>query len=256
MTVSSGIIALDKMTGGITTGMLYAICGRPAIGKTSLALSISSNVAIRNRIPTAFFSLEVSTRHIISRLHIMEQCDDASKIHAIEWLPNSKYSSDLYPYLIDKSSDMPLLYIDDDPFSSLDIFNEKITKLVTAYGVRFVCFDYLELLVNFSQREAVLKELKIIAEKLDVAIIVTSMLHRFSFAQDDRNPIFCEKQEIIHRIFPENCDTVLVINRPEFYFNKLSDIPLTLRRYTEIHSLRNDSAYQMAMAMYNLRVLN
>lgn len=238
MKLSSGFTTIDKMTGGFSTGKIYAICGRPVEGKTSLAMSICCNMAFKSKIPTALFSLEVPIKHIISRLRLMEDYIEESAIHIIDWSPDSTYSSDLYPYLEKGPSDLKLLFIDDDPESTISILNEKIRNLVNDYGVRMVCIDYLELAANYSEREFVLKRLKGTAAELNIVVIITSMLHRFSYAQDDRNPIFCGKQNIIHKILIDNCDRVLVIHRPEAHIRVDSEIKAKVDGYTEVHILQ------------------
>ena len=56
-TIYTGFTELDKLTGGFKRGELILIAGRPAIGKTSFALNIAKNVALRDKKSVAIFSL-------------------------------------------------------------------------------------------------------------------------------------------------------------------------------------------------------
>lgn len=240
MNISTGITALDKITSGLSPGKLYAICSRPKIGKTSLIMTICSNVAFKKKIPTAFFSLECSFKQIISRLHLMEVFVKESTMHAIEWKPESIYSTDLHNYPGPNSSDLRMLYIDDDPIPNIDTITKKIMKLANGYGVRLVCIDYLELIASNSQHEDVLQHFKSIATELNIAIVITSMLHRFSYAQDDCNPTFCSKQNIIHKDLINKSDMVLVIHRPEIYIRPDCKNQGYIKGYSEVHMLKDN----------------
>ena len=76
--VASGFTKLDEMTSGWQRSDLVILAGRPAMGKTSFALSIAKNIAIDNRVATAFFSLEMSNVQLVNRL-ISNACEIDSK---------------------------------------------------------------------------------------------------------------------------------------------------------------------------------
>ena len=64
--VPTGFGYLDQMTSGLQRSDLILIAARPAMGKTSFALNIAQNAAIRNGVTTAIFNLEMS----LSLIHI------------------------------------------------------------------------------------------------------------------------------------------------------------------------------------------
>lgn len=66
--VPSGLDDLDAVTSGWQPSDLVIIAGRPAMGKTSYALSVAKNIAVDYRIPIAFFSLEMSNVQLVNRL--------------------------------------------------------------------------------------------------------------------------------------------------------------------------------------------
>ena len=65
--IQSGFTELDKITFGWKKGELIVIGGRPAMGKTALAISLVRNIAILNRTPIVYFSLEMSTVQFMNR---------------------------------------------------------------------------------------------------------------------------------------------------------------------------------------------
>ena len=76
--ISTGYTDLDDKTSGWQNSDLVIIAGRPAMGKTAFALSLAKNIAVDNRIPVAFFSLEMSNVQLVNRL-ISNVCEISGK---------------------------------------------------------------------------------------------------------------------------------------------------------------------------------
>src|SRR3546814_17955345 len=73
--LSTGLLDLDNLLGGLHNSDLLILAARPAMGKTSLATNIAFNVATANlrdpsqpRQPVAFFSLEMSAEQLATRI--------------------------------------------------------------------------------------------------------------------------------------------------------------------------------------------
>ena len=66
--VPTGFTQLDRMTGGMQKSDLVIIAGRPAMGKTSLALNLAYNAARTYQKPVGLFSLEMSSEQLCMRL--------------------------------------------------------------------------------------------------------------------------------------------------------------------------------------------
>lgn len=64
----TGFADLDDMIAGLQAGDLVVLAGRPSMGKTSLALNISENVALGSKMPVAIFSGEMSSEQLGFRL--------------------------------------------------------------------------------------------------------------------------------------------------------------------------------------------
>lgn len=234
-TIFTGFKSLDDIIGGFSSGHIYAICGRPVMGKTSLCLSMCSQMAFDEKVPTAFFSLEMPLQYVIKRLSLIREGLKERNLLLFEYHPDKTMIHGNFE--LRKDSLDSSLIIDDDPTSET-IFM-RITRLVHLYGVRVIFIDYLELLaLHEDDRGATLKNLRKLAEKLNVIIIIGSALHHYSLSQDDRNPAFCHRQGIIHTELMKYCDIVAVIHRPSFYDGLVSPV-----EKAEIHVLRQKQQY-------------
>src|SRR5262249_19887684 len=66
--VPTGFVDLDTLTNGLHPGQMVVIAARPAIGKSTLALDLARAAAIKHRLATVMFSLEMSRNEITMRL--------------------------------------------------------------------------------------------------------------------------------------------------------------------------------------------
>ena len=220
--VSSGFTKLDEMTSGWQKSDLVILAGRPAMGKTSFALSIAKNIAIDNRVATAFFSLEMSNVQLVNRL-ISNACEIDSKkimngqLDEAEWARLDKN--------IRKLDGAPL-YLDDTPGLSIFELRTKARRLVREKNVQIIMIDYLQLMnangMRFGNRQeevsTISRSLKSLAKELDIPIIALSQLNR-SVEQRDTNdgkrPQLSDLRE--SGAIEQDADMVLFVHRPEYY---------------------------------------
>ena len=78
--LESGFTKLDKMTSGWQNSDLIIIAARPAMGKTAFVLNIAQKAAVRDHVPTAIFSLEMSKEQLVTRMMAMEAMVDSQSI--------------------------------------------------------------------------------------------------------------------------------------------------------------------------------
>ncbi len=122
--VPSGFHQLDKITAGWQASDLIIIAGRPAMGKTSFALSIAKNIAVDYREPIAFFSLEMNNVQLVNRL-ISNVCSvPGNKILNGQLTPDEweRFDSNL------RRLDGAPIYVDDTP--GLSIFELRTKPVV------------------------------------------------------------------------------------------------------------------------------
>ena len=123
--IPSGFTKLDDMTSGWQSSDLAIIAGRPAMGKTSFALSIAKNIAVDYNVPIAFFSLEMNNVQLVNRL-ISNTCDIAGNKMLNGLLNDDEW--DRLDKRLAKLLNSPL-YIDDTPGLSVFELRAKARRL-------------------------------------------------------------------------------------------------------------------------------
>ncbi len=220
--VPTGYHKLDEITSGWQASDLVIIAGRPAMGKTSFALSMAKNIAADYKVPMAFFSLEMSNVQLVNRL-ISNACEiQGSKIlngqlHPDEW------------ERLDKRVNLLLgapLFVDDTPGLSVFELRTKARRLVKEHGVKIIMIDYLQLMnangMRFSSRQeevsTISRSLKGLAKELNIPILALSQLNRSVESRDGlegKRPQLSDLRE--SGAIEQDADMVLFVHRPEYY---------------------------------------
>ena len=218
---------------------LIIIAGRPAMGKTSFALSMAKNIAADLRVPMAFFSLEMSNVQLVNRL-ISNVCEiQGSKIL------NGQLQRDEWDRL-DKHINNLLgapLYVDDTPGLSVFELRTKARRLVREHDVKLIMIDYLQLMnangMRFSSRQeevsTISRSLKGLAKELDIPIIALSQLNRGVEGRDGiegKRPMLSDLRE--SGAIEQDADMVLFVHRPEYYHIYQDDAGHDLRGMAQI----------------------
>ena len=226
--ISSGYFKLDDMICGWQDSDLVIIAGRPAMGKTAFALSLAKNIAADQKIPMAFFSLEMSDVQLANRL-ISNACKIegtklmSGQLDRADWLRLDKK--------IDNLKDAPL-YIDDTEGLSVMELRTKARRLVREKGVKLIMIDYLQLMTasgmkfNSRQEEVSLisRSLKGLAKELNIPVLALSQLNRGVESRqgaEGKRPQLSDLRE--SGAIEQDADMVIFLHRPEYYGLKMSD---------------------------------
>ncbi len=179
--VPSGWDDLDKLTSGWQPGDLVILAGRPAMGKTSAAMNMAENAAIRHNIPVAVFSLEMSKEQLALRLLCSQSEVGLHKVRT-GYLGNEDW-----PRLTTGAGLLtaaPIL-IDDSPALSVLEVRAKCRRLKAEGKLGLVVIDYIQLMRSSTPAENRVQEisqisrgLKALAKELSVPIIALSQLSR------------------------------------------------------------------------------
>ena len=78
--LSTGYYELDELLNGLQDNQLIIIAGRPSIGKTTFALNIIENVAVKQSLPVLIFSMEMSRSQIAENLLCIHARVDAHRL--------------------------------------------------------------------------------------------------------------------------------------------------------------------------------
>lgn len=220
--VSTGYTDLDKITSGWQASDLVIIAGRPAMGKTSFALSLAKNIAIDNHDPVAFFSLEMNNVQLVNRL-ISNVCSvPGSKIL------NGQLTQDEWARFDNNINSLmgAPLYVDDTPGLTVFELRTKARRLVREKGVKLIMIDYLQLMsasgMKFNSRQeevsTISRSLKGLAKELDIPIIALSQLSRAVEqrpGEDGKRPQLSDLRE--SGAIEQDADMVIFVHRPEYY---------------------------------------
>ena len=220
--ISTGYYKLDDMTCGLQNSDLVIIAGRPAMGKTAFALSLAKNIAADQKIPMAFFSLEMTDVQLANRL-ISNACGIDSKkllsgqLDRIEWDRLDKHLGIL--------TDAPL-YIDDTEALSVMDLRTKARRLKQEHDIRLIMIDYLQLMTasgmryNNRQEEVSLisRSLKGLAKELNIPVLALSQLNRGVESREGvegKRPQLSDLRE--SGAIEQDADMVMFLHRPEYY---------------------------------------
>ncbi len=218
--VPSGFTELDRITAGWQKSDLIIIAARPGMGKTAFVLSMARNIAVDFNIPVAFFSLEMSSIQLVTRLISSETMLPADKLKK-GTLEN--YEWEQLNAKIGKLVDAPL-FIDDTPALSIFELRAKCRRLKAQHNIQMVVVDYIQLMSiggdNKGNREqeisTISRSLKALAKELNVPVITLSQLNRSVETRGgSKRPILSDLRE--SGAIEQDADLVCFIYRPEYY---------------------------------------
>ncbi len=222
--ISTGFTDLDRMCYGLQQSDLIVIAARPSMGKTTLALNMAQQVAVREKRPTAFFSMEMSKEQLAQRLLCAESQVDAQKMRS-GYLSKDEWHK--LTRAVGPLSESPF-YIDDSASLSVMEVRAKARRLKAEKNLEAVFVDYLQLMRGFARSESrqqelseISRALKALAKELSVPVIALSQLSRAVERRPDRRPILSDLME--SGGIEANADLVMFIYR-EAYYNKETEM--------------------------------
>lgn len=200
--VRSGFRELDSMIGGLTAGSLNIIAARPSMGKTAFALTIAQNVALRESLPVAIFSLEMPAIQLVTRMLCSEARVDMNRLRQGSLIDRDfSRLADVAgrlaeaPILIDDTSDMTLMEL-----------RARSRRLHSQHKLGLIVIDYLQLMSgpgsgknggeNRQQEIAqISRGLKGLARELGVPVVALSQLSRAVEARPNKRPMLSDLRE-------------------------------------------------------------
>ena len=217
--VDSGFYDLDNLyTNGFQKSDLIIIAARPAMGKTSFALNIAQNVALRENVPVAIFSLEMSKEQLTMRLLGAEAEVDAGRIKTGD-LTSKDWER--LASAMDKFSQSKI-YIDDTAGVTITDIRAKCRRLAMAEkNLGLIVIDYLQLIEGsgredrMQQISSISRGLKILAKDLQVPIIALSQLSRAVETRTGNRPMLSDLRE--SGSIEQDADIVMFIYRDDYY---------------------------------------
>ena len=182
--VPTGFPELDNMLSGLHPSDLIILAARPSVGKTSLALDIARNAAIRHDVPVALFSLEMSSEQLVDRMLSSESTVDSWKIRTGKVRDEADFSS--IRDALETLSKAPI-YIDDKPGNNILSMRAVARRLKRERGIGLIIVDYLQLMTPVGAKSSdslvqqvteISRSLKSLARELHVPVLALSQLSR------------------------------------------------------------------------------
>ncbi len=220
--IPSGFTNLDKLTSGWQPSDLIIIAARPGMGKTALTLSMARNIAVEHNIPVAFFSLEMSSVQLITRLISSETRLSSEKLRTGNL---EKHEWEQLNVKVKGLESAPL-FIDDTPSLSIFDLRAKARRLSSQHGIKLIIVDYLQLMTaggsnkgggNREQEiSTISRNLKALAKELAIPVIALSQLSRAVETRGGtKRPLLSDLRE--SGAIEQDADIVSFIYRPEYY---------------------------------------
>ena len=216
--LSTGLVDLDRKINGLNGSDLILIAARPGMGKTSMALNITLNVAKRTDKAVAFFSLEMSKEQLVMRLVSNESFVDNQK------LVTGNLTEDEWSKIGIASSALSQtdIRIDDNPATTVAEMNAKCRRID---NLGLIVIDYLQLMTTADKgRQAenrvlavgeMSRAMKIMAKELNVPVICLSQLSRANESRSDKRPILSDLRE--SGSIEQDADEVIFLYRDDYY---------------------------------------
>jgi replicative DNA helicase len=213
----TGYADLDALIGGIQSAELILVAARPGIGKTSFALNVVRNVALEEKLPVLFVSLEQARVELAERLLCCQ-----ARVDSLRFRKGHLGMDDLDRVfdggdLLCKSP----LFIDDTPSQSLDRISSNVRTFKEKHCIRLVVIDYLQLIELDGRRQprheqvaALSRRLKLLARETEVPIIALSQLNRAAEDRNDRCPRLSDLRD--SGALEQDADTVILLHRPDY----------------------------------------
>jgi replicative DNA helicase len=197
--LESGFCDLDEITQGFHKSELTILAARPGVGKTALALNITRNIALKEKVPIAFFSLEMSKNQLSMRLissesNISNTFLRKGSLKKDDWQRINKAAGII--------AEMNIHINDSTLLSVMDIaIQSRILK--QKYNIGLIIIDYLQLiegdLKSNGNRQLEISKisrgLKCLAKDLDVPVLALSQLNRLLEQRPDKRPILSDLRD-------------------------------------------------------------
>jgi replicative DNA helicase len=218
----SGFKDIDAITGGFQPGNLIIVAARPAMGKSALVANIAENVAVKQKMPVAFFSLEMSEVELAQRFIACRARISGDKLR------KGQVAQKDWPQVVRACNELeeaPLWFDDSSDLGILDL-RAKARRLHAQEqdkgGLGLVIVDYIQLMRADDHRANRVEQvgqmsrgLKILARELEVPVLAISQLSRAPEQRHPPKPMLSDLRESGN--LEQDSDLVAFLFREDYY---------------------------------------
>ena len=208
---------LNALTGGLHPQDLVVVAARTSMGKTSFALNLAAFVGIDLKLPTLVVSLEMGNPLLVERVLSFR-----SGVHAMSMRTGRLDRHESMQFLNAQRElfDSPL-YLSHKTGRTLNRIVSGIRRAHARMGLKLILIDYIQQIGTgrntslYESTTLIAKELKDLANDLEVPIVALSQLSREAPKREDKHPKMTDLRD--SGAIEEAADLILLLHRPEYY---------------------------------------
>jgi replicative DNA helicase len=216
---STGFTDFDDLTSGLQPADLIIVAGRPSMGKTTIAMNMAENVAIKSNKPVAVFSMEMPGEALAMRMMSSLGRIDQNRVRT------GKLEDDEWPRLTSAINILAetQMFIDDTPALTPTEVRARARRLTREHGqLGLIVIDYLQLMQSPTSGDNRTQEisdisrgLKALAKELNVPVIALSQLNRNLEQRPNKRPVMSDLRE--SGAIEQDADLIVFVYRDEVY---------------------------------------
>lgn len=211
----------DRLTNGLRPGQLIVLAARPSMGKSAFAINVAEHVAINEKKPVIFFSLEMSNKELATRVMA-----SISRVPADEII-KGRLAESSWPRIIEgveRVQGAPLK-TDDAAGITVSEIRSRARRFAREFKnqVALVIVDHIHIIAesgNSQDNKAsrigdISGALKIMAKELDCPVIALAQLNRRVEERSDKRPLMSDLRE--SGAIEQDADVIAFLYRDEYY---------------------------------------
>ncbi|WP_236238452.1 replicative DNA helicase [Pseudomonas faucium] len=214
--LSTGLADLDEKLGGLQPEQLIIVAGRPAMGKTTLAMGFVLDAVVRQKKSGLVISLEMSKGQLIDRAVAAEgriplnliKNGSACESHGAELCAAAAKLKHANLFIADRAA------------ATVGRIRSLARRHKMRYGLDILMVDYLQLMdgEGGNRTEAVSsisRGCKLLARELGIPVVLLSQLSRKCEERPNKRPVNSDLRE--SGAIEQDADVILFVYRDEVY---------------------------------------
>lgn len=217
--LTTGFEELDKMTSGLQPSDMVVVAGRPSMGKTTFAMNLCENVALKSHKPVLVFSMEMPADAIVMRM-----LSSLGRINQTS-IRSGRLDQDDWPRItsaIQMLSEQKF-FIDDTPALSPLELRTRARRVARECGgqLGMIMIDYLQLMQvpgadsRVNEISEISRSLKGLAKELNCPVVALSQLNRSLEQRPNKRPVMSDLRE--SGAIEQDADVIMFLYRDEVY---------------------------------------
>lgn len=218
---------IDHILNGLQGGNLTIVAARPGVGKTSLTLAMSMQLAERG-IPGIFFSLEMTSSEVLKKMIAHYSMVDSAILR------NYTLDDEQVGHVMEAAeiiNRLPLLVIDQG-CSTIHAIRRRLREITDEIEIKYIVIDYIQLMFTTKldggegdgrqqAMEYIVQSLKAIAKEFDIVVLAVSQLNRGVEYRQDKRPMLADLRS--SGAIEQSGDSVIFLYRDEMYGDSVED---------------------------------